>query len=188
MHRQPESDNRYAFRATLPQPTGACIGGKASGQQQAAPSPLAAASQPVTPACGAWLANAAEACQERFIPGVWPTWVCIYISEGGWGGGGVLGCGGRERSQRSQVFLWCTGMMEVTHFFFTCNSPSTSPRAPQRNANKMQTQINRTFVERASQWWIKDMHFKWVCLKATLEKLLDNFCNGSFLRKVPSII
>lgn len=38
--------------------------------------------QSVTPACSAYLANASAACQGRFIPGVWPTWVCIYISEG----------------------------------------------------------------------------------------------------------
>lgn len=36
----------------------------------------------IAPACRAYLANTAAACQGRFIPGVWPTSVCIYISKG----------------------------------------------------------------------------------------------------------
>lgn len=88
MHRQPDSHyqvpfQRHAAAANCCLFRWQSLWPAASCSQPAGSGGAAAASEPVTPARGAWLAKAAAACQERFIPGVWPTWVCIYISEGG---------------------------------------------------------------------------------------------------------
>lgn len=104
MHRQPDFDNRYVFRDTLLQPTGACIGGKPFGQQQAAPSPLAAAAPRLPPspsrqpAVHGWQMLQRLAKKDLYLVFDLLEFASILVKERAW-------LWGRERSQRSQVFL-----------------------------------------------------------------------------------
>lgn len=119
MRSQRDSDNRYVSRDTLLQPTGACIGGKPFGQQQAGPSLLAAAERrpPPSPSCQpavhTWQMLRRLAKEDLYLVFDLLEFASILVKERAW-------LWGRERSQRSQVLLWCIRMMEPTNL--TSNS------------------------------------------------------------------
>lgn len=104
MRSQHDSDNRYVSRDTLLQPTGACIGGKPFGQQQAGPSLLAAAARrpPPSPSCQpavhTWQMLRRLAKEDLYLVFDLLEFASILVKERAW-------LWGRERSQRSQVLL-----------------------------------------------------------------------------------
>lgn len=107
MHRQPDSDNRYVFRDALQRPTGVCIGGKPFGQQQAGPSPLAAAaprpppSPSRQPVAYGWQTLLRLAKKDLYLVFDLLEVASILVREGE---GGRLGCGG-EKGHRDPRFF-----------------------------------------------------------------------------------